>query len=188
MQQFETLLSQFGGPVEKDRWRQLLATITVVPAQGQGAQMAQVGRAAQSRAEDTAGAEAEAQIRALSAASTAPAGLIAHEGIPCADASAVPPHGEAFAAIEAKAPSTEAAPSGAQAAAESTEDEAPVALWPDRVARLERLSACAKAVLGLGDAAHALTLTANSRAVQTAALQGVLLETHVHRAAWLTGI
>lgn len=60
--------------------------------------------------------------------------------------------------------------------------------WPDRVAHLERLSPCAKAVLGLGDAAHALTLTANGRAVQIAAMQGVLLETCVHRAAWLTGM
>lgn len=58
----------------------------------------------------------------------------------------------------------------------------------ERVEQLEKLGRPVKAVLGLGDAAHATTLTANGRAVQTAARQGVLLEVYVHRAVWLTGL
>jgi len=44
------------------------------------------------------------------------------------------------------------------------------------------------AVLGLGDASHALTLTANSAAVRSAQQQGVWLEAFTHRAAWLVGV
>lgn len=45
------------------------------------------------------------------------------------------------------------------------------------------------AVLGLGDALHALTLTANSAALRSAAQHGgVNLEAVAHRAVWLVGI
>ena len=43
------------------------------------------------------------------------------------------------------------------------------------------------AVLGLGDAMMAVTLTANNAAVRSAAHSGVKLEAVTHRAAWLMG-
>eukprot|EP00983_Pelagomonas_calceolata_P055271 1144077-Pelagomonas_calceolata.AAC.2 len=44
------------------------------------------------------------------------------------------------------------------------------------------------AVLGLGDTRRALTLTANTAAIRSAAQQGVWLEAATHRAAWLVGV
>lgn len=164
VQQFETLLNQFGGPSEKERWRQVLKTITVVPWQRQSEQL-----------------DGRAPVSAIAAP-----GVVPSESPAGSDLSPV-----------ASAPARMIAPCGAasvqscvneELTAQSSGEEASVRRWPDRVAHLERLGACAKAVLGLGDAAHALTLTANGKAVQTAARQGVLLETYVHRAAWLTGM
>lgn len=43
-------------------------------------------------------------------------------------------------------------------------------------------------VFGLGDHLHALTVTANGRAVNKLDHEGVHLECFVHRAVWLTGL
>lgn len=56
-----------------------------------------------------------------------------------------------------------------------------------RVSQLQAISDAQKNVFALGDDQHALTLTANGRACEFAARQGVQLEVFVHRAVWLTG-
>ncbi|MEW5297736.1 MAG: hypothetical protein WDW36_000921 [Sanguina aurantia] len=57
----------------------------------------------------------------------------------------------------------------------------------ERVAALEHIGAHQRAVLGLGDRLHALTVTADGNAVRSAQKQGLALETLVHRPVWLTG-
>ena len=57
-----------------------------------------------------------------------------------------------------------------------------------RVSRLQAISDAQKQVFALGDDQHALTLTANGKASEFAARQGVQLEVFVHRAVWLTGM
>lgn len=57
-----------------------------------------------------------------------------------------------------------------------------------RVEGLEGLTPMQKKVLLVGDYAKAVTMTANGRAVRSAAQQGVELEAYVHRAVWLTGL
>jgi hypothetical protein len=59
---------------------------------------------------------------------------------------------------------------------------------PPRVAALSALTQQQRVVLGLGDAAHALTLTANGGALRLASSVGVVLEAVPHRAVWLTGM
>lgn len=56
-----------------------------------------------------------------------------------------------------------------------------------RVSRLQAISDAQKQVFALGDDQRALTLTANGKASEFAARQGVQLEVFVHRAVWLTG-
>ena len=56
-----------------------------------------------------------------------------------------------------------------------------------RVFQLQAISDPQKQVFALGDDRHALTLTANGKAAEFAARQGVRLEVFVHRAVWLTG-
>ena len=57
-----------------------------------------------------------------------------------------------------------------------------------QVRSLSRLSPQQLDPFELGDVAMARTFTANGRAVSSAAEQGVLLETYVHRAVWLVGL
>ena len=57
-----------------------------------------------------------------------------------------------------------------------------------RVASLQAMSASQKDVFALGDLQQALTLTANGRATDFAARQGVRLAVFIHRAVWLTGM
>lgn len=56
-----------------------------------------------------------------------------------------------------------------------------------RVSRLQAIADASKQVFALGDDQHALTLTANGKASEFAARQGVRLEVFIHRAVWLTG-
>ena len=56
-----------------------------------------------------------------------------------------------------------------------------------RVSKLQAISDAQKQVFALGDDQRALTLTANGKASEFAARQGVQLEVFVHRAVWLTG-
>ena len=56
-----------------------------------------------------------------------------------------------------------------------------------RVQSLERFTRTMQGVFGLGDALHAVTLTANGNAVRGAERQGVVLECMCHRAVWLAG-
>ena len=58
----------------------------------------------------------------------------------------------------------------------------------NRVFQLQAVSAAQRMVFALGDDQQALTLTANGRAVDFAARQGIRLESYVHRAVWLTGL
>lgn len=57
-----------------------------------------------------------------------------------------------------------------------------------RLQELEKMSLLQQAVFSLGDALHALTLTANGSAVRAAAVQGVVLDVQQHRPVWLTGL
>lgn len=56
-----------------------------------------------------------------------------------------------------------------------------------RVNDLQGLTPAQKDMFGLGDGRHALTLTANARALESCLRQGVHLEAFVHHAVWLTG-
>ena len=62
-----------------------------------------------------------------------------------------------------------------------------VCVLQNRVAALQTISAAQKEVFALGDCLHALTLSANGKAAEFAARQGVQLEVFIHRAVWLTG-
>ena len=194
IEQFEVLLSQYGGPVEKERWLQLLSTIQVFPFGQQN--QPDVGECA---IQDSVDGAAMSDNRAipLGAAMLVPMPRALNDSdAGCFPSAIAPPFGidsplEMVQGIEALG--LQSTCSAGQTACLHDKmtmiaDVTSVVRWPNRVAEIERLSVCAKAVLGLGDAAHALTLTANGRAVQTAALQGVLLETYLHRAAWLTGM
>lgn len=189
VEQFEVLLSQYGGPVEKERWLQLLSTIQVFPI-GQQDQP-DVGECA---IQDSVDEAAISDVRAIPLGvamlvpmSRAVTVMDAHENFPSAIAPPLRFNSPLEMVQGIEALGLQSTCSAGQTA-EMIADVTSVVRWPNRVAEIERLSVCAKAVLGLGDAAHALTLTANGRAVQTAALQGVLLETYLHRAAWLTGM
>ena len=57
-----------------------------------------------------------------------------------------------------------------------------------RVAQLQAIADAQKQVFALGDDQHAVTLTANGKASEFAARQGVRLEIIIHRAVWLTGM
>lgn len=57
-----------------------------------------------------------------------------------------------------------------------------------RVMTLQAISVAQKEVFALGDLQHAVTVTANGRACEFSARQGVRLEVSVHRAVWLTGM
>lgn len=56
-----------------------------------------------------------------------------------------------------------------------------------RVFKLQAIADAQKQVFALGDDQHAVTLTANGKASEFAARQGVRLEVFLHRAVWLTG-
>jgi len=74
---------------------------------------------------------------------------------------------------------------------ENTEDGAEVRSLEERAAQVRSLSRLSPQQLDpfeLGEVAMARTFTANGRAVSSAAEQGVLLETYVHRAVWLVGL
>lgn len=58
----------------------------------------------------------------------------------------------------------------------------------ERLQSLEKMSLMQQAVFSLGDALHALTLTANGGAVRAAAACGVVLDVQQHRPVWLTGL
>lgn len=57
-----------------------------------------------------------------------------------------------------------------------------------RVSQLQAIADAQKQVFALGDDQHAITLTANGKASEFAARQGVRLEVYLHRAVWLTGM
>ena len=61
-------------------------------------------------------------------------------------------------------------------------------LAQSRVANLQAISTAQKEVFALGDVLYAITVTANGRAADFAARQGVKLEVFVHRAVWLTSM
>ena len=83
---------------------------------------------------------------------------------------------------------------GLAAAAEGTAgaDAAPTVVvvvpLPERIQRLEKVTALQRAVFGLGDALQVLTLSANCNAARSAERQGVHLEVALHRAVWLAGM
>lgn len=45
-----------------------------------------------------------------------------------------------------------------------------------------------KKIFRVGEDMHAITITANGHALQSAAAQGVHIEAFVHKAMWLTGL
>ena len=57
-----------------------------------------------------------------------------------------------------------------------------------RLQSLDKMTLMQQAVFSLGDALHALTLTANGSAVRAAAASGVVLDVQQHRPVWLTGL
>jgi hypothetical protein len=84
-------------------------------------------------------------------------------------------------------PSTESS-DGADTDGTGWPGAAPHKFFSERVARLEGVAPAQRWVLGLSDAAHAITVTANGKVLKAAVKQGVELEAHVHRAMWLTGL
>lgn len=59
---------------------------------------------------------------------------------------------------------------------------------PERMRHLDKLTDQQRAILGLGDALEAITVTANGNAVRYCEQQGVKLEVLMHRPVWLTGL
>lgn len=58
----------------------------------------------------------------------------------------------------------------------------------ERLQNLEKMSLLQQAVFSLGDALHAVTVTANGSAVRAAAACGVHVDAVQHRPVWLTGL
>lgn len=58
----------------------------------------------------------------------------------------------------------------------------------ERLRSLEKMSLLQQAVFSLGDALHAVTVTANGSAVRAAAACGVHVDAVQHRPVWLTGL
>ena len=83
---------------------------------------------------------------------------------------------------------TDLQPNVAQACVPEAAQPATFAYSAGRVARLQAIAHAQKEVFALGDEQRALTLTANSKAREFAARQGVRLEVSTHRAVWLTGM
>lgn len=82
--------------------------------------------------------------------------------------------------------STQTSRSGTNAGTTSTVQH--VLFSESRVSSLQAISAAQRQVFALGDLQHAMTLTANGKAADFSARQGVKLEVFVHRAVWLTGM
>ena len=89
--------------------------------------------------------------------------------------------------IQSQKIATESQANSAQAAAPEDSQTCTFAYSAGRVARLIAIADAQKQVFALGDDQHALTVTANSKACEFAARQGVQLEVFIHRAVWLTG-
>lgn len=124
MLQFETLLQQFGGHKERQRWQALQKTVTIFHP------------------------DVNTQIHS--------------------------------AATQLQ--DSDAQPSGSFASQTCT-----FAYSAGRVSQLQAIADAQKQVFALGDDQRAVTLTANGKASEFAARQGVRLEVFLHRAVWLTG-
>lgn len=153
VQQFEILLQQFSGPLERQRWAELLPRLKVYHCSQ---------------------------------------GVVDHHQQP-------PPHEQHHSISSSVVRQQACAVCGEtlvqlgsieQAGDDPLRPQLDGTTFPlsQRLQQLERMSLAQQAVFGLGDALHALTLTANGSAVRAAAACGVVLDVHTHRPVWLTGL
>jgi hypothetical protein len=144
--QFEILLQQFSGPLERQRWVQLLPQLRIYHC--------------------TAGCSSTSSTHSSSTASHQVCAV-------CGDNL------------------VQSAGLGEQQQQQAPDVEQLDRAWfplSGRLQELEKMSLLQQAVFSLGDALHALTLTANGSAVRAAAVQGVVLDVQQHRPVWLTGL
>jgi hypothetical protein len=143
VQQFELLMAQFAGPVERARWAELRSRVIVLPAAADSGEALEPPVNVMTRR--------VARLEKASAINSPPvsSGLL----LP-----------------------------GLNKAGSLLDLCAFLGAMPVQVTPLQA------AVLGLGDALQAVTLTANGGTVRNAERQGAHLEIFLHRAVWLTGI
>jgi hypothetical protein len=164
--QFEILLQQFSGPLERQRWSQLLPQLRLYHC----------------TAGCTGGDSSSSSGGGASSGSTVKVSQQA-----CAVC------GESLVQLQgghqqhSSSNGSSSSNSSSSAAAEQLEGGAVFPLSP-RLQELDRMTLLQQAVFSLGDALHALTLTANGSAVRAAAACGVVLDAHTHRPVWLTGL
>lgn len=153
--QFEILLQQFSGPIERQRWSRLLPQLRVFHC--------------------TAGCSGG------NGSSSGGGGSVKVRQQACAVC------GELLVQLQGGRQQHSSSSSSRSAAAEQLEGGAVFPLSP-RLQELDRMTLLQQAVFSLGDAMHALTLTANGSAVRAAAACGVVLDVQTHRPVWLTGL
>jgi hypothetical protein len=146
--QFEILLQQFSGPLERQRWSELLPQLRVYHCTaGCGSSSSGSNGAHSSKVSQQACAVCGESV-------------VQNQG------------GQQLCSAPADVPQLDGA------------------LFPlsQRLQELDKMTLLQQAVFSLGDALHALTLTANGSSVRAAAASGVVLDVQTHRPVWLTGL
>ena len=163
--QFEKLLAEFGGPLERQRWQDLQSRLRVIPPpMGIDAPESQ-SNDIQFHEQERGGPTISEQERGGPTISEQERG------------------GPTISEQERGGPTISVSEALSPLSAMQS-----IPLTTDRVQTLEKITELQKAVFGLGDALQAVTLTANGGAVRSAERQGCHLEVLAHRAAWLTGL
>lgn len=152
--QFEILLQQFSGPLERQRWAQLLPQLRVYHCTA--------GCASSSIGNDSTPGHQQAACAVC--------------GEPLVQQRVVGVH----------APEQQLGSSTGQL--QQPQLEGGCFPLSERLQGLEKMSLLQQAVFSLGDALHAVTVTANGSAVRAAAACGVVLDVQQHRPVWLTGL
>jgi hypothetical protein len=144
--QFEILLQQFSGPLERQRWSELLPQLRVYHC---------TAGCSSSSSDGTHSSKVRQQACAVCGES-----VVQNQGR------------QQLCSAPADVPQLNGA------------------LFPlsQRLRELDKMTLLQQAVFSLGDALHALTLTANGSAVRAAAASGVVLDVQTHRPVWLTGM
>lgn len=157
--QFEILLQQFSGPTERQRWSQLLLQLRVYHCTTGCS-------GGNSRSSSGGGGSVKVSQQACDVC------------------------GESLVQLQGgrQQHSSSSSSGSSGAAAEHLREGGAVFPLSPRLQELDRMTLLQQAVFSLGDAMHALTLTANGSAVRAAAACGVVLDVQTHRPVWLTGL
>uniref|UniRef100_A0A383WBF6 DUF1308 domain-containing protein n=1 Tax=Tetradesmus obliquus TaxID=3088 RepID=A0A383WBF6_TETOB len=163
VQQFQALMDMFSGPIEQQRWQELLQRVAVyhcTPPEGDPQAGAGQFECAYCSSANGTG----------SSSSTAGLAVVAAAG------------------VEAASGAGNGSSSDMQGQQQQQQQQLLLYTEPQRIARIDKLGKQQRAVFGLGDALQATTLTANGNAVRCCEQYGVKLEAVLHRPVWLTGM